>query len=337
MKKAFIIVAILLATATTITIVSCKKEKENVKSNNTENSLMNYELSEMDKAMIAFGEKLRTTSEEKSGETMPLSEALTALSNYQNFSLCDASFYSTEMTLDTFKVSLDVTNGEVSFSDLSDFFYVTKTLILSRLTSISGDSKAIYSIWSSISESTRGNLDNYTGSIDVNVVVRIREGINPGIFSQFDTTDYWYDFDSLGKCDIYAGQCVGSDCVTRLNQMLHFRRPSINIPGFRVYFTDMENYLARAINYPDVYSPNGYYAWPWRSFWDDVQCVSPSEMTYYLYAIEDDIADLESQYYNSLVEFQLHEHSYWKEPNQHHEAYLNYTIAEIHYTPLPND
>lgn len=30
MKKVFIIVAILLATATTITIVSCKKDKENM-------------------------------------------------------------------------------------------------------------------------------------------------------------------------------------------------------------------------------------------------------------------------------------------------------------------
>ena len=70
MKKAFIIVAILLATATTITIVSCKKEKENVKSNNTENSFMHHELSDMDKAMIAFGEKIKTAAEKKDAVTM---------------------------------------------------------------------------------------------------------------------------------------------------------------------------------------------------------------------------------------------------------------------------
>ncbi|MBR4146962.1 MAG: hypothetical protein IKU00_03595 [Bacteroidales bacterium] len=64
---------------------------------------------------------------------------------------------------------------------------------------------------------------------------------------------------------------------------------------------------------------------------------APSEMNYYLSAIENDMADLESQYYNSLVEFLLDEHSYWKEPNQNKEAFLNYTIAEVHYTPLPNN
>ena len=76
MRKTFIFAAILLAVATTITIVSCKKDKETVKNNISENSMKSYELSEMDKTMIAFGEKLKSASNERSGETMPLEEAL---------------------------------------------------------------------------------------------------------------------------------------------------------------------------------------------------------------------------------------------------------------------
>lgn len=337
MKRNIILVVITLVAATAIAFVSCKKDKDNEKSKSSECLAMNHEPSEMDKAMMAFGNRMKSAALEKSGETMSLAEALTTLSNYQNFSMCDASYYSTEMTVDTFRVSLNVTNGEVSLSDLYDVYETTETQILSRLASLDGNQKAVYSIWCFVAEATKGDLDDYTGSLDVDVVSHIRGNIDPGNTLSFDTTAYWYDFDSLGQCGIYAGQNVGDDCVTKLNQMLHARRPSIDIPGFRVYFTNMQYYSARAIDYPDSSSPNGHYAWPWRFFWDNEQCVSPSEMNYYLSAIENDMADLESQYYNSLVEFLLDEHSYWKEPNQNKEAFLNYTIAEVHYTPLPNN
>jgi hypothetical protein len=337
MKKVFIFVAILLATATTITIVSCKKDKENEK-NNTENPLMKYELSEMDKAMMAFGEKLKTAGQEKSGETMPLVEALTTLSNYQNFSLCDASYYSTDMTVDTFKVSLGVTNGEVSLNDLSDFYDITQTLILSRLASISGDQKAVYSIWSSIAEGSRDDTDGYTGSIDVDVVTRMRGGIDSGNLSVFGPTDYWCDFDSLGQCDIYEGQNVGRDCVTELNYKMAYY---ISIPncgtGYRRYLTNQETETSYSLDYPDSLSPNGYYALPWRSFWDDPQCVSPSEMNYYLQALTSICSDYETASSKYCVGHLLTQTLHLRDHNYNHEAVLVIQLADVNCVPVIDD
>ncbi len=75
-KKIMIIAAVLLVAATTIAIVSCKKDKDHEKNNNTENLVKSRELSDVDKEMIAFGEKLKTAANERSGETLPLGEAL---------------------------------------------------------------------------------------------------------------------------------------------------------------------------------------------------------------------------------------------------------------------
>ena len=95
MKKSFfIITAVVIATATAITVASCKKDKTEESNPSSGNIAKNYELSDMDKAMIAFGEKMKAASNERSGETMPLAEALNTLSNYQNFTMCDASHYS---------------------------------------------------------------------------------------------------------------------------------------------------------------------------------------------------------------------------------------------------
>ena len=57
---------------------------------------------------------------------MPLAEALNTLSNYQNFTMCNASHYSTDMVTDTFKVTLNVNNGQVLLSELNRVYETTK-------------------------------------------------------------------------------------------------------------------------------------------------------------------------------------------------------------------
>ena len=332
-NKLFIFSAILLVAVTTITIVSCKKDNE--KSNKTENLVNSHELSDMDKEMIAFGEKLKTASDERSGETMPLDEALTTLSNYQNFKLCDASHYSTEVLTDTLYVSLNVTNGEVLLSELNRIYELTKPEILSKFNSLSGSQKAIYYIRSIVDESMRGDRDNFTGTLDVKVISHmVDDPIMPDPMS-FNSTDYWYDFEYLGKCDIYEGQCVGRDCVTELNAKLHNRRGELQcLEGYRVYLTNIEQSEEEAIHYPDSNSPNGHYAWPWRSGLELPQCVSPSEMTYYLHAIEEAMGDIEDYYYRTIVDFQFGEVNKlpWKEPNYIWEAKLYFTVGEVNCT-----
>ena len=337
MKKAFIIVAILFATATTITIVSCKKDKENVKSNNTENSLMNYELSEMDKAMIAFGEKLKSAS--KDDATMPLLDGLNTLTNYQNFSMCDASHYSTEMIADTLKVSLDVSSGEVSLSDLNDLYESTKQEILEKFAALTGNQKAIYCIKSSVNSTTKNDLNGFSGTINVDVVSQMEESfVNPGSPSSFGDTDYWYDFDHLGKCDIYIGQCVGRDCITELNSKMAYM---LDIPlcgeGYRRYLTDIADSTIYAHDLPDPSSPNGYYALPWRSFWDDPYCVSPSEMNYYLDVILDLYSDVVQSSTKSLVGWGIDQTNSYKNENYNKMGCIQYRLANVNCIPVGFD
>ena len=336
MKKVFIFVAILLATATTITIVSCKKDNENEK-NNTENPLMNYELSEMDKAMLAFGEKLKTAS--KDDATMPLVEGLNTLTNYQNFSMCDASHYSTEMIADTLKVSLDVSNGEVSLSDLNDLYESTKQEILEKYAALTGNQKAIFCIKSCINNTAKDDINSFSGTINVDVITQMEESFAlPGSSTSFDSTDYWYDFEGLGKCDIYIGQCVGRDCVTELNTKMAYM---FSIPlcsdGYRRYLTDIEDGTIDAHTLPDLSSPNGYYALPWRSFWDDPYCVSPSEMNYYLDVILDLYSDVVQSSTKCLVGWGLGQHDYYKYENFHKESYIQYRFANVNCIPVGPD
>lgn len=331
-RKLIILAATILVAVTTTIVVSCKKDKESSKTNLTEKNLQDWEPSETDLAMISFGEKMKAASHERSGETMPLSEALNTLTNYQNFTMCDASYYSMEMLTDTFRVTINVADGQILLSELNRIYETTRPEILARLNSLNSSEKNIYLIKIVVGQTARNGLDNYTGTLDVNVVSRMIDGFSSPNTIVFDSTDYWYDFEYLGKCDIYEGQCIGQDCVTRLNLYLHLRRPVLRCSeGYRVYLRNIEDYDREAINYPDPNSPNGHYAWPWRAGSNLPQCVSPSEMTYYLNAIENAMDDLEDYYEKTIVEFFL-DRAYklpWKEPIPIWEAWLDFTVADV--------
>lgn len=328
-NKLFIFSAILLVAVTTITIVSCKKDNE--KSNKTENLVNSHELSDMDKEMIAFGEKLKTASNERSGETMPLEEALSTLTNYQNFTMCDASHYSTEMLTDTFTVTVNVNNGEVLLSELNRVYETTKPEILAKMNSMDGDQKAIYLIRTTPSETTRAGLDDYTGDLELHVVTRMLDTFasNDSFCTVFDSTDFWHDFDSLGKCGPYVGQCVGRDCVTELQAMMSNRLTAISCgQGFNTVFIYPENMTIEAINYPDTHSPNHHYALPWRSFWDDPQCVSPDEMNYYLNSLIQILHDIENTTGKIIVDIQFSQKDCYRDLNHNTEFYAVLTLAD---------
>lgn len=283
-KRLFILAAIIIAAVTTITVVSCKKDKTE-EGNTYESVTKNYELSDMDKAMIAFGEKMKAAAKEKSDETMPLGEALNTLSNYQNFTMCDASNYSIEILTDTIYSSLNVSEGQVLLSELNRFYETTKPEILSLFNSLEGSQKAIYSIKNVVDNTQRNDLENYSGTLDVKIITRLIDSIPPVMPNSlsFGPTDYWHEFDSLGKCDPYFCTYVGRDCVTEINTVMKTQISSLGCGnGYIAYLTDEEIYTITAKQMPDPLSPNGRYAWPYRHLWEGIQCVSPDEMNYYL-------------------------------------------------------
>lgn len=285
MKNKFFIIAAIIIAITAITIVSCKKDKTEESNPSSENIAKNYELSDMDKAMIAFGEKMKAASNEKSGESMPLADALNTLSNYQNFTMCDASNYSIEMLTDTIHSSLSISEGDVLLSELNRFYETTKSEILCKFNSLEGSQKAIYSIKSVVDTTQRNNLETFSGTLDVIIITRLIDSIPPIMPNPlvFDTAAYWFEFDSLGKCAHYFCTYVGRDCVTEINTRIKTQVSSVGCgDGYIAYFTDEETYTIFAKELSDPLSPNGRYAWPYRPLWEEIQCVSPDEMNYYL-------------------------------------------------------
>ncbi len=333
MKKTFIFAALLLAVATTITIVSCKKDKETVKNNISENSIKSYELSEMDKTMIAFGEKLKSASNERSGETMPLEEALNTLTNYQNFSMCDASHFSIEMLTDTVHATLNVTNGEVLLSELNRFYETTRREILPN----GIREKFLYCIQSVVDNNIYTDLSSISGNLGINVIVRIPDQTLMRDYDFiFDDTLSWYDFDSLGICNPgNEGLYSGWDCVRVINARLHnLGVLTLCGPGFQTYYTNIHTEFKHAYEYPNILSPNGHYAIPWRSFWDNAQCVSPTEMTYYINSFEDIFDNLESFYLQPIIDFHIAERQIYREENQNWEAFITIRFGDINCSPI---
>lgn len=338
-NRLFILAAIIITTVTTITVVSCKKDKTE-EGNTTETVAKNYELSDMDKAMIAFGEKMKAAAKEKSDETMPLGEALNILTNYQNYSLCDASQSSAEMQTDTIHAFLNVEEGEVLLRELNRFYEATRQEILFHLSTFGHSESTLFCIVTILDGDVRENLDSMTGSLSANVIVRI---YNPNPTRDYDpindTTISWYDFDGEGACNTgNEGQYLGWDCVKVINARLH-AGPTLSCgQGYQTYYTNIHSETIQAIDYVNTASPNGHYALPWRSFWDSAQCVSPSEMAYYINRFLEAFADKEDYYLQPIFDFYITQGTCIKEENFNKEAVAFIYLGDINCKPLsPND
>ena len=125
MKLVATVATLLVAAAGVITFEACNKKNE-VANNIPELNVA--ELSDMDKEMILFGEKMKAA--QKGGETMQLEEAIRNLSNYENFKMCDASRYSTDMERLTIESIIPVTEGNVYLSDINSLYENTKNKII---------------------------------------------------------------------------------------------------------------------------------------------------------------------------------------------------------------
>ena len=347
-NKLFTLATIFIVVATTIIVASCMKDKDNDTDNTSKGDLskavvQELELSDMDESMLAFGEALKNAVNEKDAVTLPLDEAMGTLTDYQNFSLCNACFNPSEMIVDTFKVKLSVTNGDVSLSDLYGIYQTTRAEILARFNSLTGDLKSIFFIITNTADNLQGaELSNFTGVVDVNVVSYMANTVLvPDPVVVFDTTDYWKDFELQGKCDIYANQCVGRDCVTELNTKLHlWWTMPICPPGYRTYYHDISSVSHKSMDFPCSSSPNGAYAWPFRGSLDPEACVSPSDMTWYLQRILSDLDDIEQNSgglqitnFNFVEEFVQPT----KLPNYYYHSVLNCILGTVTCTQLPND
>lgn len=327
--KSILAVTLVVVTIISVLVISCRKDNEE---NRHEKRPIetDFELSEMDKTMIDFGEKLKTSS--KGSEAMPFANAINTLTNYQNFSLCDASFFSTDMQRDTFEVAVNVIDGNILLSELNRVYQSSKNVILAKKEELSGNQTTIYSVRMIPQVQRDINMDSYTGTINVSVVSKMSDAkgspLNPSLF---DTTEYWYDFEYLGKCGSYVGLCVGRDCVTELNSKFASNMPVYTCaPGYRVYFTHFADYYLTSTGLPDSNSPNQHYALPWRSEDDPAVCVSPSDMNYYLNVLEGIRTSYETTNYpTQITDYTLTESSYVKTGQENWKVNFYFEMAFV--------
>ena len=287
-KKLFATVAALLvAAAGVITFEACNKKNEVV---NNIPELNVAKLSDMDKEMILFGEKMKAAT--KGGETMQLEEAIRNLSNYENFRMCDASRYTFDMEHFTIESNLSVKDGAVYLSDLNTLYESTKNKIVEKLNTINNDDKTVYFISNSI-------LSDCKDGDDIRIVTDwFMSGIYiPGQPSDFGEADYWSPFVN-GLCGPYYGQGGNAyNAVTRLNLKLQYFLNAPNCQsGYRLYITyddsDIEFLMAHELNDPN--SPNGHYGLIYLDY--EPSCLSPDDMNYYYHILRDKLLEWGATY-----------------------------------------
>jgi hypothetical protein len=272
MKKNIRLVAavatLLIAAAGVITFEACNKKNEVV---NNIPELNVAELSDMDKEMILFGEKLKSAA--KGGETMQLDEAVRNLSNYQNFKMCDASRYSADMERLTIESEIPVTDGNVYLSDINAIYESNRKQIKDKLASLEGDDKAVYSVYSRIDGNSK---DGDGAKVVTDAILFSGDGaIIPSPY-YFDENICWQGI--FGFCE----SCTGGYSVYVLNNRLG----QIVVagyecsPGYRVVFYNHIDKYLYASEFPDTNSPNGHYGLIHNDY--EPLCLYADDMRYYL-------------------------------------------------------
>lgn len=272
MKKAFIIIAIVLATATTITIVSCKKDKENEKSNvsfGKESSTQEN----MDEYLLSFKKKLQNAT--KGSETISFEQARHDLCNLLNFDFGDANYATNEIRFDTLYASFSMTDNVIDLYQLNSVYKTLFEQVVATYKTIDLPDKSIYSIYCTFANSQSEDIVNVTA------VMKTR--------SYIETPRNYLDWRAGNLAGTCENQLVGiCGAPERLSSML---RANIGYysceDGGRVYFTEEEcSYkTAEEDDMIDTNAPRGkrlFYGTDYSQNPDiENTCIPYNELVYY--------------------------------------------------------
>lgn len=261
------VATLIIAAAGVITFEACNKKNEVV---NNIPELNVAELTDMDKEMILFGEKMKAA--QKGGETMQLEEAVRNLSNYENFKMCDASRYSVDMERLTIESVVPVTDGNVYLSDINAIYESNRLQIKNKLDSLEGDDKTVYCIYSRID----GNSKDGDGArVVTDAFMNRNDEIEPNPYHFDDNLCWPYNVDD-------CPECTGGRAVDVLNErIVTIMTEHVQcLPGYRVVLYEVDGELLSASEVPDPNSPNGHYALIHFSY--EWPCLDADDMRYYL-------------------------------------------------------
>lgn len=322
MRKNFKFVAtvatLLIAAAGVITFEACNKKNEVV---NNIPELNVAELSDMDKEMILFGEKMKSAT--KGGETMQLDEAVRNLSNYENFKMCDASRYSVDMERLTIESEIPVTNGNVYLSDINAIYESNRKQIKDKLASLEGDDKTVYCVYSRIDGNSKDG-----GDVRVVTDAWLYRPLDLIMPEDFNNTDSWYDFERLGRCD--TNLFVGYDATMIMNKVINdIFLPLPELPGYRIVFYNTVNPWTLSCYWEDENNPYGPYGLYYREDYYTPVCLSPEELAYYKNNIINRLHNDEVTLHKTVISISFEELIPY--------CFLDYYLADVVYTYVGND
>lgn len=277
--KLYAIFVMAMAIIVTVAVVSCKKEKQEPSSNNTEQDFQSAD--NMDEYLISFKKKL--LSAEKGGETISLEQAQRDLGNLLNFDFGDANYVSNVFQSDTLHLILPTRNGKCDLVELSAVYKKAIAEIQGIYCKVNLPEKSVYFIICSFMNESKDE------TTDIQLVVMTR-GFNSGIVkTNFDETDNWR-LDSLrGKCN---GTCVGNDHMTMLKQVYYNTKLVPGCQNGRLYYTDINWSYFYASSFPehiliDPHYNEGFRLWCGYPGSVHNYCVGYEEMRYYLVNLND--------------------------------------------------
>ena len=277
-NRLFILAAIIITAVTTITVVSCKKDKTE-ESNTNETVAKNdvpiesEDTDNMDEYLLSFKEKMQNAT--KGGETISLEQAQRDLGNLLNFDFGDANYATDTFLIDTLHVKLTQAGGLVDLSQLAETYSDAFDQILASYRSLNLSDKSVYSILCKYNDaSNKGNDPE-----DVSVVVTYRGfvGDNSFLLSGHDTLS-WHPRRIDNSCDdpsIYGGGA-------RIMQswLLNSQEQLACLNGGRVYFTDETDW--EKFGYTTYNPTNGSFdIFGVFTYRIDTVCISHDEMEYY--------------------------------------------------------
>lgn len=102
---------------------------------------------------------------------------------------------------------------------------------------------------------------------------------------RFDSTDYWWEDDSMGKCGPYSGECIGEGAVQQLESKINMNICPSLCPSGHGYYTDYTNVSITEDIIPQLTDPNSPYGYRVPYFYagvDEYTCMSPDDLNYYL-------------------------------------------------------
>ena len=281
MKRFNSIIAIigLAIVATAVAFVSCKKEKQEQKSYNVEQSTQCFD--NMDEYLLSFKEKL--LSAEKGNELISLDQAQRDLGNLLNYDFGDANYISNVFQRDMFHLKLSTNNGMVDMAELSTVYKKAFANIKDLYSKVDLPEKSIYFIACKLFQESKDD------EADIQFVITTRGTQPEPLKISYDETDNWRVHALRGKCD---GTCVGNDHLTMLKKVYYNTRETIGCVNGRLYYTDNGYCDFNGVGFPEESPSAPYYNMGFRLWCGTASniytyCVGYEEMYYYLNNLRD--------------------------------------------------